>query len=84
MLVFFFFFLNFNYQVCIVKLLHIELGRKRRFEFIDVGECSLQVESNEDQAVQETPLAEDDRRHSLRSDDETQPPSTFILYDLIV
>ena len=56
-----FFYLFIFYQVCIVKLLHIELGRKRRFEFIDVGECSLQVESNEDQAVQETPLAEDDR-----------------------
>ena len=29
------------------------MGRKWQLEFIDVGQCSLQVESNEDHVVQE-------------------------------
>lgn len=59
-------------------------GKEEQFEFVYVGECFSQVESNEDQVVQETPPTKEDRWNSPRNDDETQLLGTFILYDLIV
>ena len=41
----------YNYQICIVKFLHTGMGRTQWFELVDVGECSSQGGSNEDQAI---------------------------------
>ena len=40
------------------------MGRKRQLEFIDVGQCSSQVESNEDHVVQEMKQASHTHRHT--------------------
>ena len=40
------------------------MGRKRQLEFIDVGQCSSQVESNEDHVVQEMKQASHTYTHT--------------------
>uniref|UniRef100_A0A7N2N0X3 DUF4218 domain-containing protein n=1 Tax=Quercus lobata TaxID=97700 RepID=A0A7N2N0X3_QUELO len=52
------------------------MGRKRRLEFVELGESSSSVGSNEVQSSQQAPPTADDRRHSQGSDDETQSPAT--------
>ncbi|KAK9989655.1 hypothetical protein SO802_029894 [Lithocarpus litseifolius] len=52
------------------------MGRKRRLEFIEPGESSSHVGSNEVPSNEQAPPADDDRRHSQGSDDETQAPDT--------
>nr|POE59779.1 hypothetical protein CFP56_69605 [Quercus suber] len=52
------------------------MGRKRRLQFIEPGESSSHVGSDEVPSHQQAPPAGDDRRQSQGSDDETQPPDT--------
>ncbi|KAK4608269.1 hypothetical protein RGQ29_001896 [Quercus rubra] len=52
------------------------MGRKRRLQFVEPGENSSHVESNEVPSCQQAPPADDDRRQSQGSDDETVPPDT--------
>ena len=47
------------------------MGRKWRLEFVDLGESSSSVESNEVQSGQQASPTDDDGRHSQGSDDET-------------
>ena len=54
------------------------MGRKQRLEFIEPGESSSHVGSNEVPSCQQAPPVDDDRRHSQRSDDETQAPGWCI------
>ena len=64
------------------------MGRKRRLQFVEPGENSSHVESNEVPSCQQAPLADDDRRQSQGSDDETVPPgwciSKFVLNSTII
>ncbi|KAK9991111.1 hypothetical protein SO802_026096 [Lithocarpus litseifolius] len=52
------------------------MGRKRRLQYVEPGESSSHVGSNEVPSRQEAPPATDDRRQSQGSDDETQAPDT--------
>ncbi|KAL4598221.1 hypothetical protein ACB092_11G045200 [Castanea dentata] len=61
-------------SIYFIEVLHTGMGRKRRLEFVEPGESSSRVGLNEVQSRQQAPLTDDDRRHSQRSDDETQPP----------
>nr|POF20547.1 hypothetical protein CFP56_51944 [Quercus suber] len=55
------------------------MGRKRRLQFIEPGESFSHVGSNEVPSRQQAPPADDDRRQSQGSDDETQPPARIPL-----
>ncbi|XP_065636450.1 uncharacterized protein LOC111991432 isoform X2 [Quercus suber] len=59
-----------------LEVLHTRMGRKRRLEFVEPGESSSHVGSNEVPSRQQAPPTDDDKRHSQGSDDETQPPDT--------
>ncbi|XP_030949519.1 uncharacterized protein LOC115973400 [Quercus lobata] len=52
------------------------MGRKRRLQFVESGESSSHVGSNEVPSRQQAPSADDDRRQSQGSDDETLAPDT--------
>ncbi|KAK9995135.1 hypothetical protein SO802_024838 [Lithocarpus litseifolius] len=52
------------------------MGRKRRLQYVEPGESSSHVGSNEVPSREQAPLANDDRRQSQGSDDETQAPDT--------
>ncbi|KAL0010950.1 hypothetical protein SO802_006058 [Lithocarpus litseifolius] len=50
------------------------MGRKRRLKYVEPGESSSHVGLNEVPSRQQAPPANDDRRQSQGSDDETQAP----------
>ncbi|KAL0012240.1 hypothetical protein SO802_007348 [Lithocarpus litseifolius] len=52
------------------------MGRKRRLQYVEPGESSSHVGSNEVPSREQAPPANDDRRQSQGSDDETQAPDT--------
>ena len=64
------------------------MGRKRRLQFFESGESSSHVGSNEVPSRQQAPSADDDRRQSQGSDDETLAPgwyiSKFVLNSMIM
>ena len=55
--------------LCIVKFLHVGMGRKWRFDLVDVGEFSSQGGSSEDQERLGTTPIEEERQQSSTSEE---------------
>ena len=55
--------------LCIVKFLHVGIGRKWHFDLVDVGECSSQGGSSEEQERLGTSPIEEERRQSSTSEE---------------